>query len=62
MSRADLTARAYVAQQATTAADRARRGVVPCRCGAEYAPTPDGRRRHRTVIGHTPQPAREEDQ
>lgn len=58
---ADMTAHAYLAQQATTAADRARRGVQACRCGGEYTPTPDGRRQHRTMQLHTPQPAREED-
>ncbi|GEM_PF-7013157 len=56
-----LAAHAYLARQATVAADRARRGVRTCRCGAEYAPTPDGRRQHRILQLHTPQPAREED-
>jgi len=37
-------------------ADRARRHVHVCTCGAEYAPTPDGRRQHRVLHGHTPTP------
>lgn len=48
----------YIAEQRARHADRLRRSVHLCACGAEYAPTPDGRRHHRAVHGHTPCPPR----
>lgn len=55
----DPTALTYVTAQWRQAADRARRNAAVCACGAEYQPTPDGRRAHRTLHGHTPCEPRE---
>lgn len=56
----DTTVRTYTQTRAARALDRIRRGVAVCACGAEYQPTPDGRRQHRTLQGHTPTPPRED--
>lgn len=52
----DQHALGYIAEQRARQADRLRRRVQVCACGAEYAPTSDGRRQHRTLHGHTPAP------
>lgn len=48
------TDRAYRAAQAVRDLIRERRGDDTCTCGADYQPTPDGIRQHRTLHGHTP--------
>lgn len=53
----DHLARTYVNELNRRRLDRLRRGVQVCACGAEYAPTSDGRRQHRTLHGHTPAPS-----
>jgi hypothetical protein len=44
----------YHTTQARAQADRQRRGVKVCTCGAEYTPGVDGRQIHRVLHGHAP--------